>query len=53
MHATNGALLFKQTIQSDKGSNKVNINTENFEKGYYLISISTENGETQVRKVLK
>jgi hypothetical protein len=53
MHATNGALLFKQTIQSDKGSNKVNINTENFEKGYYLISVSTENGETQVRKVLK
>ena len=53
IYATNGALLYKQNIQSDKGSNKININTENFEKGYYLISISIENGETQVRKVLK
>jgi hypothetical protein len=53
IYATNGALLYKQNIQSDKGSNKININTENFEKGYYLISISIENGENQVRKVLK
>ena len=53
IYAANGALLNKQNIQTDKGLNKINVNTENFEKGYYLISISIENGETRVRKVLK
>ena len=45
--------LIKETVRKFVTEKFLPQITENFEKGYYIISISIENGGTQVRKILK
>ena len=53
-YATNGALAYSQTIDLTNGSNNIRLQTNQFQKGLYIVAIRNfSNQQPQIARLIK